>query len=193
MRGTLSKVGAAALLATTNAQLYPNQSPFNHTCQLQQPLLSCPPKDPSKVDSCCVETYGGLVLSTQFWNTFTGRESEGQFNPKGHWTTHGLWPDFCDGTYTQYCDLTRQYDPIPSPNTTNGLPNGTVVVPYTGPPIDSFLEPFGRYDLLEYMNTYWVAWQQDNAGFHGHEFSKHATCFSTFNVPCYGPVSYTHL
>jgi ribonuclease T2 len=37
------------------------------------------------------------------------------------------------------------------------------------------------------MNTYWIAWQQDNPGFWGHEFSKHATCFSTFNVPCYGP------
>lgn len=37
------------------------------------------------------------------------------------------------------------------------------------------------------MNTYWIAWLQDNAGFWGHEFSKHATCFSTFNIPCYGP------
>jgi ribonuclease T2 len=37
------------------------------------------------------------------------------------------------------------------------------------------------------MNTYWIAFEQDNPGFWGHEFSKHATCFSTFNVPCYGP------
>jgi ribonuclease T2 len=37
------------------------------------------------------------------------------------------------------------------------------------------------------MNNYWIAQNQDNAGFWGHEFSKHATCFSTFNVPCYGP------
>ncbi|CAA9964407.1 ribonuclease T2 precursor [Pyrenophora teres f. maculata] len=192
MKGTVTKVGAAVLLATTNAQLYPNQSPLSHTCQIQEPLLSCPSQDPSKVDSCCVETFGGLVLSTQFWNTYTGREAEGQFQPKSHWTLHGLWPDFCNGSYTQYCDLTRQYDPIPSPNTTNSLPNGTFVPPYTGPPIDSFLEPFGRYDLLEYMNTYWVAWEQDNAGFHGHEFSKHATCFSTFNVPCYGPAYRKH-
>ncbi|KAI4607701.1 hypothetical protein J4E81_003068 [Alternaria sp. BMP 2799] len=188
MKGTFSKAGAAALLATTaNAQLYPNQSPLNHTCQLQEPLLSCPSQDPSKVDSCCVETFGGLVLSTQFWNTYTGRESEGQLLPTDTWTLHGLWPDFCNGSYTQYCDLSRQYDPIPGPNTTNGLPNGTFVPPYNGSNIGTFLEPFGRYDLLEYMNTYWIAWQQDNPGFWGHEFSKHATCFSTFNVPCYGP------
>lgn len=37
------------------------------------------------------------------------------------------------------------------------------------------------------MNTYWIGWLQDNPGFWAHEFSKHATCFSTFNVPCYGP------
>lgn len=37
------------------------------------------------------------------------------------------------------------------------------------------------------MNEYWIAQNQDNAGFWGHEFSKHATCYSTFNVPCYGP------
>lgn len=177
MRGAFSKAGAgagaAALLATAaNAQLYPDQSPLNHTCQLQEPLLSCPSQDPSKVDSCCVETFGGLVLSTQFWNTYTGRESEGQFLPTDTWTLHGLWPDFCNGSYTQYCDLTRQYDPIPSPNTTNGLPNGTFVPPYNGSNIGTFLEPFGRYDLLEYMNTYWIAWQQDNPGFWGHEFSK---------------------
>jgi len=188
MKAAFSKAGAAALLATTtNAQLYPNQSPLNHTCQLQEPLLSCPSQDPSIVDSCCVETFGGLVLSTQFWNTYTGRESEGQLLPTDTWTLHGLWPDFCNGSYTQYCDLSRQYDPIPSPNTTNSLPNGTFVPPYNGSNIGTFLEPFGRYDLLEYMNTYWIAWQQDNPGFWGHEFSKHATCFSTFNVPCYGP------
>jgi ribonuclease T2 len=187
MKGIVSTAGAAALLATTaNAQLYPNQSPLNHTCQLQQPLLSCPPQDPSKVDSCCVETFGGLVLSTQFWDTYTGLESSGQVLPKDTWSLHGLWPDFCNGSYTQYCDLTRQYDPVPSPNTTTGLPNGTFVPPYNGSNIGTFLEPFGRYDLLEYMNTYWIAQNQDNAGFWGHEFSKHATCFSTFNVPCYG-------
>jgi ribonuclease T2 len=134
-----------------------------------------------------VETYGGLVLSTQFWSTYTGLESKGQLLPANSWTLHGLWPDFCNGSYTQYCDLKRQYDPLPSPNTTTGTPSGTPVVPYKGPNIGTFLEPFGRYDLLAWMNKYWIAQNQPNPDFWGHEFSKHATCYSTFDVPCYGP------
>lgn len=30
---------------------------------------------------------------------------------------------------------------------------GTFVPPYNGSDISSFIIPFGRYDLLEYMNT----------------------------------------
>lgn len=30
---------------------------------------------------------------------------------------------------------------------------GTFVPPYNGSDISSFLTPFGKYDLLEYMNT----------------------------------------
>ncbi|KAF2636175.1 ribonuclease T2 [Massarina eburnea CBS 473.64] len=190
MRSTTPLI--AALATTASAQLYPNQSNLNHTCSLQKPLLSCPEHDPSVVDSCCVETFGGLLLSTQLWATYTGGESSGQLLPADSWTLHGLWPDFCNGSYTQYCDLTRQYDPLPSPNTTTGQPNGTAVKPWTGPNIGTFLEPFGKPDLLDFMQTYWIAQNQDNAGFWGHEFSKHATCYSTFDTACYGPLYREH-
>lgn len=82
---------AAVLVGTACAQLYPGQSNLNHTCQLQTPLLSCPSSDPSKVDSCCVETFGGLLLTTEFWNTYTGGEKQGQFLPTDTWTLHGLY------------------------------------------------------------------------------------------------------
>lgn len=97
--------------------------------------------------------------------------------------------DICicsNGSYTQYCDLTRQFDPEPSPNTTTGAPDGTPVPPYTGPPIDPFT-PFARHDLHAWMQTYWIARNQPNWVLWAHEFSKHATCFSTFDLPCYGP------
>lgn len=43
------------------------------------------------------------------------------------------------------------------------------------------------------MNTYWIASQgQPNPDFWAHEFSKHATCFSTYDVECYGPAYRQH-
>ncbi|EME43417.1 hypothetical protein DOTSEDRAFT_153940 [Dothistroma septosporum NZE10] len=181
-------IATATFAATASAALYPGLSTQNHTCAIQPAYRSCSPNaSPSLVDTCCVETYGGLLLATQFWDTWADKPI-----PANTWTLHGLWPDFCNGSYTQYCDLNRQYDPYPSPNTTNGLPNGTVVPPYKGPNIGTFLEPFGKYDLLAWMNNYWIAQTGPNYDFWGHEFSKHATCYSTFDVPCYGPEYIQH-
>lgn len=42
------------------------------------------------------------------------------------------------------------------------------------------------------MKRYWVAQAQPNPDFWGHEFSKHATCYSTFDVACYGPQYVEH-
>lgn len=148
---------AALLAASAEASLY-GESNLNHTCILTPDYLSCSPQaNAATVDSCCVETYGGLLVSTQYWDTYTGLEAQGQFLPAYTWTIHGLWPDFCNGSYTQYCDLARQFDPSPSPNTTNGMKNGTFLPPYTGSNIGTFLEPLGKYDLLAYMNKYWIS------------------------------------
>ncbi|KAF1810037.1 ribonuclease T2 [Eremomyces bilateralis CBS 781.70] len=178
----------ASIAEVANAALYENTTSANHTCSIQTPYLSCSTNaNPGLVDSCCVETFGGLVMGTQFWDTYTGLESKGQLLPERSWTIHGLWPDFCNGSYTQYCDLSRQFDPDPSPNTTNSLPNGTVVPAYGGPDISPVFEAFGKRDLLEYMNKFWIAQGTPNWELWAHEFSKHATCFSTFDVACYGP------
>lgn len=191
MAVTKISVGAA-LLNLAAASLY-GESNLNHTCQIETPYYSCSANAmPGLVDTCCTETFGGLVLSTQYWNTYTGLESQGQLLPNNTWTLHGLWPDFCNGSYTQYCDLSGHYDPQPSPNTTNGLPNGTVIPPYTGPPVSTFLTDFGKYDLLAWMNTFWINQGAPNWYFWAHEFSKHATCYSTFDKPCYGPQYVNH-
>jgi len=42
------------------------------------------------------------------------------------------------------------------------------------------------------MNKYWIAQNQPNGDFWGHEFSKHGTCYSTFDIPCYGPMYRQH-
>lgn len=46
---------------------------------------------------CCNVVKGGLVLQTQYWDTYTGLERSGQLLPEGSWGIHGLWPDNCDG------------------------------------------------------------------------------------------------
>ncbi|KOS18075.1 Ribonuclease Le2 [Escovopsis weberi] len=168
------------------AGLYPGITATNHTCALSEPVLSCSDQAvPGEVDTCCVETFGGLILQTQFWSVFTGLESEGQLLPANDWTIHGLWPDFCNGSFTQYCDLSRQYDPKPAPNTTDGTPTGTPVPPYTGPSIESLFAEYGKGDLLAYMNKYWINQFDKNWLLWAHEFSKHATCFSTFQKECF--------
>ncbi|KAK8090692.1 hypothetical protein PG994_000197 [Apiospora phragmitis] len=138
------------------AGLYPGLSNLNHTCSLVDPVLSCSAgaSDPRAVDTCCTETFGGLVLATQFWNTYTGFDTT----------------------------------PSPTPNTTTGTPEGPPVPAWRGADIGTFLAPLGKLDLLAWMNEHWVAqpgWR--NGDFWGHEFGKHATCYSSFDVECYGP------
>jgi hypothetical protein len=36
------------------------------------------------------------VLSTQFWSTYTGLESQGQVLPKDTWSLHGLYVAYID-------------------------------------------------------------------------------------------------
>jgi hypothetical protein len=89
MVGTKSLLVAIAAPVVVSASLY-GESNLNHSCVLQTPLLSCTPPtllaNASKaLDSCCVETFGGLFLATQFWSTYTGLESKGQLLPKDSW------------------------------------------------------------------------------------------------------------
>lgn len=70
--------------------------------------------------------------------------------------------------------------------------------------METFIVDFGRLDLLDFsmcislvsrrdsslirvVNKYWINQGAPNRDFWGHEFSKHATCTSTFDVTCYGP------
>ncbi|TWU76492.1 hypothetical protein ED733_007382 [Metarhizium rileyi] len=173
-------LGLVGLADVAAAGLYPGIAPDNHTCALARP-------DKVK-DLCCVETFGGLLIATQLWSTFTGLEDKGQVYPKNEWSIHGLWP----GSYTQYCDFSRQYDPRPSPNTTDGQPGGVPVPAYQGESIEKWFEPYGKLDLLAYMRKHWVSQHDSNWVFWAHEFSKHATCFSTFQKECYGPKASEH-
>ncbi|KAF9454076.1 ribonuclease T2 [Macrolepiota fuliginosa MF-IS2] len=169
---------AASAFGGSNLRIYPNLA----ACIHEPSFFSCENTAPIK-NTCCSPTPGGLVLQTQFWNTYTGLERQGQRLPKGSWGIHGLWPDNCDSSFEQYCDPARQYDPAPSPSS---FPNGTVIPAYKGPGVDTFIKKFSQGQLLDYMSKYWINLGAPSEGLWAHEFSKHATCTSTFDVACYG-------
>ncbi|KAI0876263.1 ribonuclease t2 [Hypoxylon argillaceum] len=106
-------------------------------------------------DLCCFNYPGGDILLTQFWDT------DPSTGPSDSWTIHGLWPDNCDGTYQQYCDLNRQYTNI------------TAILKEKAP------------CTLKTMQTYWKDYEGEDETFWEHEFGKHGTCISTLNPECY--------
>lgn len=84
----------------------PNTFPNLSGCVSEPSFFSCENTTAIK-NTCCSPTPGGLVLQTQFWNTWTGLEKHGQKLPKGSWTIHGLWLDNCDG-YAIYLEIQDQ-------------------------------------------------------------------------------------
>ncbi|GME71196.1 unnamed protein product [Ambrosiozyma monospora] len=118
--------------------------------------LSCSLSDDSSVDTCCYETPGGVLLSTQFW------DYDPPTGPEDAFTLHGLWPDLCDGSYKQYCDSSITVDSA-----------------------ESVLKDFGETELLTKMSTIWKDYQGNDDDLWTHEFNKHGTCMSTIKPSCY--------
>ena len=59
-------------------------------------------------------------------------------------------PDYCDGSFDQFCDSKRHYSNI------------SLIL------VDS-----GRKDLLEYMGVYWKDFRGDDLDLWAHEWNKH--------------------
>ncbi|KAJ4418727.1 Ribonuclease T2 precursor (RNase T2) [Gnomoniopsis sp. IMI 355080] len=82
--------------------------------------------------------------------------------PANSWGIHGLWPDNCDGTYSEDCDSSREYTDI-----------------------TTLIEKYGTTELLDNMNTYWNSDDETNEEFWEHEWATHGTCVSTLDPSCY--------
>ncbi|EPT03540.1 ribonuclease Trv RNase Trv [Fomitopsis schrenkii] len=104
---------------------------------------------------CCFEGLG-LIQQVQFWDT------DPTTGPSNSWTIHGLWPNYCDGSYPEDCDASRDYSDI-----------------------TSLLQDFGATDTLDYMNTYWDNADGSNEELWAHEWSTHGTCYTTFQASCF--------
>ncbi|CAP72981.1 uncharacterized protein PODANS_2_4050 [Podospora anserina S mat+] len=128
------------------------------SCPIDGPV-SCHNSTPiAEPNSCCFVYPGGKILLTQFWDQQVhagGAEED--------WTLHGLWPDLCDGTYDQFCNMTPQYHNI-----------------------TAVLEQHGQHELVQFMDRYWLASSGPNSRLWEHEFNKHGTCINTLAPACYG-------
>ncbi|EPS43664.1 hypothetical protein H072_2361 [Dactylellina haptotyla CBS 200.50] len=109
-------------------------------------------------NDCCIETRGGQLLQTQFWDYSPAK------GPSASWTIHGLWPDRCDSSYEGYCDPSREV---------------------TGDEITEIIQDVGGHNLLRYMRRYWKDSSTVDGNLWSHEYNKHATCFSSGRPECY--------
>ncbi|KAH3665556.1 hypothetical protein OGAPHI_003743 [Ogataea philodendri] len=147
---SLKKAAVLAAMALVRVQ----GAALADSCPRDIPL-SCSNSTPV-ADSCCFEFPGGVLLQTQFW------DYSPSVGPEDSFTLHGLWPDNCDGSYSQFCDSSLQ------------ISSATDV-----------LTSFGETDLLNTMKTYWKDYQGDDNNLWVHEFNKHGTCLSTIKPSCY--------
>lgn len=76
---------ALGLLALSAAQLFNGAHAGVQSCPADSPVSCSSSSSKSSSGSCCLESPGGLLLQTQFWDTdpVTG--------PTDSWTIHGLW------------------------------------------------------------------------------------------------------
>ncbi|CAO3620790.1 unnamed protein product [Cunninghamella echinulata] len=127
----------------------------------RNPPLSCTIAVNS-TSSCCAEQKAGLFLLSQFWDIRAGY--------KDKFTIHGLWNDFCDGTYPAYCDKSREFTNI----------------------TDILIENH-QYQLLQDLNNVWPNSQGVVDEFWAHEWNKHGTCMNTLEPTCYKEETKTDL
>ncbi|KAJ9479510.1 putative Ribonuclease T2-like (putative) [Pseudozyma hubeiensis] len=154
-------------------QQYANKGQELAACASAGTQLSCHASydiPPTSAGSCCFNgalvpggKQSGLILSTSFWTT--NAPDPANNGPKDSTTIHGLWPDYCDGTYPQFC------------SSISGIPE------YTGEQIEAVMQ---KYDpaLYAYYQTYFKDLDGDSADFLSHEYNKHGTCYTTMRSQC---------
>lgn len=165
--------------------------------------FSCEAPSAVSNTSCCYENFG-IIMQTQFWDFNTTALAEANSSCAGNptllrpnkkkagsdqvcldsvksadnddvsqvFTIHGLWDDLCDGSYHQFC-------------------NPDLEIADSESIADLLVNDFGRRDLLDIMEKFWINNDKSNvqgggsASLWEHEFNKHGTCFNTLAPSCF--------
>ena len=152
-------------------------SGYSLSCPINTPL-SCS-NDTVIEDSCCFEYPGGIFLQTQFWDYLPSfyEPKEELEKYAQNFTLHGLWPDNCDGSYAQFCDLSRNINY----NVTEMLLNQDSYQSENLPLLDGN----AGEALVEDMKTWWKSNNGNDQPLCVHEYNKHGTCIITMKPNCY--------
>lgn len=80
-----------------------------------------------------------------------------------------MWPGRRVGKPSHAASHSLADDPAPSPNKTN---DGTPLEPWSGETATDILKRFGRHDLLNYLEGYWVSRGEKSEVLWAHEVSR---------------------
>jgi ribonuclease T2 len=149
---SITKITRAALAAVALFLPLTHAGPHKH-CKDTTSQLSC---SGTSTNTCCISSPYGLFQQVQFWDTSPAT------GPPDSWTIHGLWPNACNGSYSEDCDSTRAY--------TN---------------ITELLIEDGQEEVLKFMKKYWISDDESDEAFWEHEWKTHGTCISTLEPECY--------
>ncbi|KAI8920038.1 ribonuclease T2-like protein [Powellomyces hirtus] len=178
----------ASVLTLASARCLPTHPPTSpNTVEFPPIPADCPstavgciprfPTVPGRANvtwpACCVPDQGLMVLA-QNWTTPGGYCSNPNLTcsddtlralPKNEWTLHGLWPDYCDGTYNTSplgCDPPRR-----------------------DVEAEKTVEAYAPEDLKAEMRRVWMSADGNYNWIWSHEWNKHGTCMSTINPTCF--------
>ncbi|PVU97877.1 hypothetical protein BB561_000258 [Smittium simulii] len=148
----------SALLGVCSG-LYSSKKCRNDKLRCPKDQISCSTTD---LNTCCTPDVGLYTYSVG-WYPKTG--------PADSFTIHGLWPDYCNGTWPPNygCDTSRHLSTVEDD------------IKAVNP------------ELHKYMVNYWPSSNGDAEEFWLHEWNKHGTCVSTAESRCnrYNPVNGT--